>query len=88
MSTHFIPTKERPTEYGQFAGELAANRKCQREHRGSWVVIDRLCNHSAFNGYRRTRSRYSLLKCNHPGCGRLWRTDAAYVSTIPDAGGK
>jgi hypothetical protein len=85
MSTHFIPTRERPTEYGQSADELAANRKCQREHRKSWVVIDRKCNYSAFNGYRRTRSRYSLLRCDHPGCRRMWRTDAAYVDEVPDA---
>lgn len=86
MSTHFIPTKSFPTQYGQSADELAANRKCQREHYSDWVVIDRKCNYSAFNGYRRTRSAWSRVRCDSPGCGRMWRTKAAYVDGLPDAG--
>lgn len=49
---------------------------------GSWVVTQRNCNHSAFNGYHETPSRYSTVKCL--ACGHKWRTKAAYVSTLPD----
>lgn len=54
-------------------------------HRPYWFVTDRLCNHSAFNGYRRTRSAYSSLNC--PLCPALtchWRSKADYVWRIPD----
>lgn len=83
--TLFRATANRPTEYGMSADEREANRKCQREHSASWVVLDRKCNYSAFNGYRRTRSAWSSVRCDHPGCGRVWRTKAAYVSRLPDA---
>lgn len=57
---------------------------CEREHRTEWRVFQRKCNHSAFNGYRRTPSDYSTVQCQAPGCGRTWRTKAAYVDEIPD----
>ena len=47
------------------------------------VVVDRRCNYSAFNGYRRTPSRYSLIRCMDTGT--FWRTAAAYVDALPDA---
>ena len=50
----------------------------------AWRVIDRLCNHSAFNGYRCTGSDYSLVKCLV--CGALGRTRASYVDELQDAG--
>lgn len=50
--------------------------------RSRWVVRVREGNHSAFNGYRFTRSRYSEVSCL--GCGRRWRTDAGYVADLPD----
>lgn len=87
MSTHFIPTKARPTQYGQSARELEANRKCKREHMTDWVVIQRNMNASAFNGYRPQYSDWSCLRCDSPGCGRVWRTKAAYVDNLPDAKG-
>jgi hypothetical protein len=42
------------------------------------------CNHSAFNGYRRTPSDYSEVAClgSLGGCGARWRTKAAYVEDI------
>jgi hypothetical protein len=43
-----------------------------------------MCNHSAFNGYRRTPSDYSGLVCR--SCGRVWRTKADYVSLVKDGG--
>lgn len=56
--------------------------ECSREHREHWVVLQRLGNYSAFNGYRWTPSAYSCLRCRK--CGRVWRTKAAYVASIPD----
>lgn len=47
------------------------------------VVLDRYANHSAFNGYRRTPSRYSGIRCLVTGL--YWRTAAAYVGDLPDA---
>jgi hypothetical protein len=55
---------------------------CTRQHRAFWRVVQRGCNYSAFNGYSRTESAYSLLRCQ--ACGRRWRTRAAYVATTPD----
>lgn len=57
--------------------------RCTPKDRSRWVVLDRLCHHSAFSGYRRTLSDYSSLVCL--GCGSIWRTRAAYVGTLPDA---
>jgi hypothetical protein len=51
----------------------------------NWVVVDRYCNYSAFNGYHRTYSDYSGLKCL--SCGQPWRTKAAYVTKIRDPRG-
>lgn len=47
-----------------------------------WVVLQRYCNYSAFSGYRYTPSDYSCLQCHV--CGTVWRTKAAYVSTLPN----
>lgn len=49
----------------------------------TWLVIKYLCNHSAFNGYRRTSSDYSTVMCT--SCGAKWRTKAAYVHGLPIA---
>jgi hypothetical protein len=49
---------------------------------GIWRVAQRECNHSAFNGYHRTASRWSAVVCLV--CGRRWRTKAAYVASLPD----
>lgn len=53
-------------------------------HHWSWAVTQRRCNHSAFNGYHRTPSAYSEVRCGK--CRARWRTRAAYVATLPDAG--
>lgn len=45
-----------------------------------WWVTQRHCNHSAFNGYRETYSRYSALTCEK--CPACWRTTAAYVGQL------
>lgn len=54
------------------------------DHRPQWYVVQRNYNQSAFNGYRRTPSDYSLVRCNAPGCMGVWRTKATYVDTLPD----
>jgi hypothetical protein len=61
---------------------------CMRGHRASWIVVHRNCNFSAFNGYSYTPSDYSLVLCDpgRGGCGRRWRTKAAYVDDLPDQG--
>lgn len=43
----------------------------------AWRVIDRRCNHSAFNGYQETYSDYSSVYC--PRCQKVWRTKAEFV---------
>ncbi|MFI8932363.1 hypothetical protein ACIG3E_32450 [Streptomyces sp. NPDC053474] len=48
-------------------------------------MLQRQCNYSAFNGYTRTPSDYSLVVCTAPGCSTAWRTKAAYVQNLPDA---
>lgn len=48
-----------------------------------WMVTQRHCNHSTFNGGRKTYSKYSALRC--AGCFSCWRTTASYVGSIRDA---
>lgn len=48
----------------------------------NWRVAQRNCNHSAFNGYRRTYSEYSSIHCL--SCNRAWRTTASYVPLLRD----
>lgn len=59
-----------------------------KEHKPFWVVLQRRCNHSAFNGYRRTPSAYSDIACEADGCIARWRTKAAYVDDLPDWNGE
>lgn len=54
-----------------------------KTHRAQWQVTQRHCNHSAFNGYRRTYSAWSAVRC--PECHAIWRTKGAFVNTLPDA---
>lgn len=49
---------------------------------GEWVVDHRNCNHSAFNGYNETPSRWSQIRCIR--CGAIWRSKAAYVDKLKD----
>ena len=63
--------------------EHAVTVTCMREHRKHWMVLAYRCNHSAFNGYHRTPSAYSALRCG--ACGRVWRTKAAYVDDVLDS---
>lgn len=56
-------------------GTYATACKCSRP--GNVVVIDYRCNYSAFNGYRRTPSRYSKVRC---------RDFAVVLATLADLG--
>lgn len=56
-----------------------------KNRRANWVVIQRNCNHSAFNGYHQTFSDYSHVICLSPGCTGSFRTKANYVLDLPDA---
>lgn len=47
-----------------------------------WFVYQRYCNHSAFNGYRKTYSDYSSVQCHV--CLMVWRTKAHYVALLKD----
>lgn len=47
-----------------------------------WRVLQRRCNHSAFNGYHETPSEYSTIQCLR--CGAAWRTKASYVWQLAD----
>ena len=47
-----------------------------------WVVLQRCCNHSAFNGYRWTPSDYSCIYCLT--CHAIGRTKARYVEFLRD----
>lgn len=49
----------------------------------NWVIVQWRSNRSAFNGYRRTSSDYSEIRCNQ--CGTFWRTKAGYVDDLPTA---
>ena len=55
--------------------------KCPRCKSTDLRVDQRLCNHSAFNGYRYTPSDYSALRCM--GCQWPWRTkaDVSHIAT-------
>lgn len=47
------------------------------------VVQQRNCNHSAFNGYKWTYSRYSAIRCTRGQCYGHQRTTRD-VSGLPD----
>lgn len=47
-----------------------------------WRVVQRNCNHSRFNGSRKTWSDYSEIHCLK--CRRFWRSKAEYVSALRD----
>lgn len=62
-------------------GQSYAGRKivdCGSEDLEVWTYR---ANYSAFNGYRRTQSEYSEVRCRK--CGKIWRTKAAYVDSLP-----
>lgn len=76
------PTPEEREEKRRQAEAHELALQCAREHREHWVIVQYRCNYSAFNGYAYTPSDYSCLRCNFPGCERVWRTKAAYVDRM------
>lgn len=64
------------------ACKCGEHQKPVRERK--WVVWQRNCNYSAFNGYHWTYSDYSCMTCHV--CGAVWRTKASYVALFPDGG--
>ncbi len=60
---------------------MSGGAACRCEPR-RLVVVQRNCNYSAFSGYRRTYSAYSLVRCTT--CSTTWRTAAKYVDALPD----
>ncbi len=61
--------------------------KCEErkkpEDERNWVVYQRNCQHSAFNGYRWEYSDYSEVRCLT--CRAIGRTKARYVDYLRDA---
>lgn len=45
-----------------------------------WTVSQYGCNHSAFNGYHRTPSDYSTVKCGQ--CPGMWRSKGRFVEEL------
>jgi hypothetical protein len=66
-----------------FGCKCPERKKPVRER--NWVVTQRYCNHSAFNGYHYTPSDYSTVVCL--SCRRSGRTKAAYVYELKDGSG-
>lgn len=63
-----------------FADELAPG---SNERQRQWVVLTRHESRSAFNGYRKEWSDYSLIACRV--CGSQWRTKAAFVCRLSNS---
>ncbi len=72
---------------GSSSAFMDKTRVCQERHKHpserNWVVLQRRCNHSAFNGYHYTPSDYSTVRCN--SCNAVGRTKADYVAHLKDA---
>lgn len=72
---------------GSPASRLTSARECLERAKPvqerNWVVSQRYCNHSAFNGYHYTPSDYSTVRCK--SCGAVGRTKANYVESLKDA---
>lgn len=71
---------------------MSGGEACKCKVRGTaedrerfWRVVQYRCNRSAFNGYHKTRSEYSGVRCLF--CGAYWRTRAAYVYRLLPATG-
>jgi hypothetical protein len=68
------------------SGGPACHCEGRSNQRRDWRVLARLCNYSAFNGYRETPSAYSAVGCLR--CHRVWRTTADYVRALFDDHGE
>lgn len=52
----------------------------------AWFIMQYRCNHSSFNGGRRTPSDYSEICCHMCRC--VWRTKASFVEILRQKGKK
>jgi hypothetical protein len=75
----------RVPEVGLYACSCQCAERKKKASERRWVVSMRQCNYSAFNGYYRTPSDYSEVRCLK--CRSRWRTKAAYVAKLRDARG-
>lgn len=66
------------------SGNACKCKGSRKEKMKNWRVLQRHCNHSAFNGYHYTPSDYSSIHCIGKGCPGSWRTKADYVYDLPD----
>lgn len=59
---------------------------CRTDHRDAWRVSMRGYGFPCFGGHVRRPTRSSEIVCDpqHGGCGRRWRTSAAYVDITPN----
>jgi hypothetical protein len=71
---------------GAVSERPASVATCQREHRAAWRVTLRECGYPAFGGHVRRETKTSGIVCDpqQGGCGRQWRTGAAYVASLLD----
>lgn len=46
----------------------------------NWRIIQFKCNHSAFNGWKKTYSEYSSFRCMV--CTNIWRSKSDYVFKV------
>jgi len=71
---------------------MSAHIKCtcgrSRGDVSDLVVVQRNYSRSAFNGYRKLPSDFSLVWCTRLGCQGAWRTKAKYVDKLPDWNGE
>lgn len=68
-------------------GQFCTCGRDLRTDKEDLIVLALKCNHSAFNGYRRTPSNWSEVRCIRPGCHGIWRTKSDYVYQLPDCTG-
>lgn len=64
---------------GYTSHKWSGYNKCQ-SGKDRWRIVDYRCNYSAFNGYHKTPSDYSRIRCLD--CGHHWRTNASYVDEL------
>lgn len=61
---------------------MSGQSACEHSKPRRVAITHYKCNYSAFNGGRRTPSAYSEVQCMVKGCGRRWRTKAAWVEKL------
>jgi hypothetical protein len=71
---------DRPAEHWEPRARHPQDAKaCRREHKAFWRVT---LYRASRSGGHRAESGSSTVTCTAPGCGREWRTGAAYVDKL------